>query len=387
MEVDSKIASRSWFCVLNNPQNLDCFKDLEPEQMVDTAIDMWCDDKPNRSCAVNFEIADTGTPHMHMVLENTSKSRFSAVQKLFPGIHIEATRGNKEQAEAYINKVGKFEEKNHTVLVSAKFKGEVKGKQGIRSDLYILQEMIEKGMTPNEIMDIDIEYRKYETIIRKAFFSKRSQDTPPKRDVKVIWHTGESGSGKSYSYVELCEEYGEDQVYLMTDYDVGGLDLYCGEPILFMDEFKGSIKFQILLNYLEGYKIQIHCRYANARALWNEVHITSIYPPDEVYTFMVDADKRERDKITQLMRRIKTIVYHYKEKGSYKQIAIPASEYKNYDHLRSLRYRIGNGFVPVKKSETPFKKPDPAPPTIKGLDTDKDGFITVNPDDVSLPFE
>lgn len=387
MEVDKKLASRSWFCVLNNPQNLDCFKDLTPDQMVDTAIEMWCEDKPNRSCAVNYEVADTGTPHMHMVLENTSKSRFSAVQKLFPGVHIEATRGNKEQAEAYINKIGKFEEKSHTVLIPAKFKGEVKGKQGARNDLHAIQDMIDKGMTPNEIMDIDIEYRKYETIIRKAFFAKRSQDTPPKRDVTVIWHTGESGSGKSYSYVELCEEYGEDQVYLMTDYDVGGLDLYCGEPILFMDEFKGSIKFQILLNYLEGYKIQIHCRYANARALWNEVHITSIYPPDEVYNFMVDADKRERDKITQLMRRIKTIVYHYKEKGAYKQITIPASEYKNYDHLRSLRYRIGDGFIPIKKSETPFEEPKPQPPAIKGLDTDKDGFITVNPDDVSLPFE
>lgn len=385
MNTDNKSAYRSWFCVLNNPGNLDCFKDLLPEQCVDKAIDIWCEGKPQRTCAVNYEVGDSGTPHMHMVLEDPAKTRFTALQKLFPGIHIEPTRGNKAQAADYINKVGKFEEKNHTVLVPAKFQGEIKAQQGARNDLQAIQQMIDQGMTPNEIMDMNIENRRYESIIRKAFFAKRSKEVPPKRDVNVIWHTGESGSGKSYTYVQLCEEYGEDQVYLMTDYDVGGLDLYCAEPYIVLDEFKGSLKFQIFLNYLEGYKIQIHCRYANARALWNEVHVTSIYPPDEVYNFMVEADKRDRDKITQLMRRINTIVYHYKDDdGNYKQISIPASEYKNYDHLKSLRYRIGDGFIPVEE-KTPFDK---APPTkIKGLETDKDGFITVNPDQITLPLE
>lgn len=385
LQVENKTAYRSWFCVLNNPEKLEDFTDLSPEQCVDKAIEMWCAGKPKRTCAVNYEIGDSGTPHMHMVLEDPAKARFTALQKLFSGIHIEPTRGNKEQASDYINKVGKFEEKNHTILVPAKFRGEIKAQQGVRSDLQAIQEMIDQGMTPNEIMDLNIENRKYESIIRKAFFAKRSKEVPPKRDVNVIWHTGESGSGKSYTYVQLCEEYGEDQVYLMTDYDVGGLDLYCAEPYIVLDEFKGSLKFQIFLNYLEGYKIQIHCRYANARALWNEVHVTSIYPPDEVYNFMVEPEKRDRDKITQLMRRINTIVYHYKDDdGSYKQISIPASEYKNYDHLKSLRYRIGAGFIPVEE-KTPF---DEATQTkIKGLETDKDGFIIVNPDQITLPLE
>ena len=62
-----------------------------------------------------------------------------------------------------------------------------------------------------------------------------------------------------------------------------------------MDEFKGNMRFQQLLNFLDGYRIQIHCRYANAYALWNEVHITSIYGPDEVYQFMIDNEGRDRD--------------------------------------------------------------------------------------------
>lgn len=373
MQDEKRTAYRSWFCVLNNPEKLDAFMALSPEQCVDKAIQLWCDGKPQRTCAVNYEVGDSGTPHMHMVLEDPAKARFTALQKLFPGIHIEPTRGNKKQAVDYINKVGAFEEKGHTVLVPAKFKGEIKATQGARNDLQAIEQMIEEGLTPNQIMDISINYRNYESLIRKTFFSKRSKDTPAKRDVTVYWHTGESGSGKSYTYVQLCEDHGEDQVYLMSDYDVGGLDLYCGEPILFMDEFKGSMKFQVLLNYLEGYKIQIHCRYANARALWNEVHITSIYPPDEVYTFMVEADRRDRDRLSQLLRRIHTIIYHYKDDdGSYKQIQIPASEYKDYEDLKARRYN-NDGFVPVE-GKTPFDEL-----------IQKNGFLKEDPDD-TLPF-
>lgn len=386
MSLDAKKkSSRSWFCVLNHPENQDEFKDLSPEQCVDTAIRIWCDGKPNRTCAVNYEMGDSGTPHMHMVLEDPAKSRFTALQKLFPGIHIEPTMGNKQQATDYINKIGQFQEKGHTVIIPAKFQGEIKAQQGARNDLDAIQCMVDEGMTPKEIMGSKIQFLKHEALIRKAFFEKRSQETPPKRDVKVIWHTGESGSGKSYTYVKLCEEYGEDSIYFMTDYSTGGLDLYCGEPILFMDEFKGSLKFQELLNYTEGYKIQIHCRYANARALWDTVHITSIFPPDEVYAFMVDMDKRERDKLSQLLRRIHTIIYHYRDAdGSYKQVEIPGNQYVDYEQLKSLRYKIGNGFIPVEesdKTEIPFKQE--SLPLVPG----PDDYMVVNPDEITLPLE
>lgn len=327
-------ASRSWFCVLNNPQNI--FGDISPDEMVNKAIEMWCKDKPARSCGVNYEIGDSGTPHMHMVLEDPAKTRFTAVQKLFNGIHIEPTRGNKEQALDYINKRGRFEEKNHTIVVPAVLHGEIKANKGSRKDLDIIKELIEQGKTPNEIMDISIHFRKHETLIRKEYFRKRTLNTPEERNVDVTWHVGESGSGKSYTYLSLCEKYGRENVYFMTDYESGGFDYYCGEPVLFMDEFKGNVRFGTLLNFLDKYKCQIHCRYANANALWTEVHITSIYGPEEVYKNMVDSSERYRDKVEQLIRRINTFVYHYKDNDEYKTFEIPSSEYKDYE---SLRYR------------------------------------------------
>jgi hypothetical protein len=346
----SKESSRSWFCVLNNPSNL-FGEDKTPDEMVEEAIEKWCEGKPQRTCAINYEIGDSGTPHMHMVLEDPAKSRFSALQKLFPTIHIERTKGNKEQAEDYINKRGRFVEKGHTVVVPAIYRGQIKAAQGLRNDLAIIEDLIEQGKKPEEIMDLSLHYRKQEPLIRKAYFRKRNKSTPPLRDVSVFWHVGDSGTGKSYSYKQLVDEHGEENVYIMTDYDNGGFDMYQGEPILFMDEFKGNMRFQQLLNYMDGYKIQIHCRYANASALWTEIHITSIYPPEEAYKFMVDKENQNRDNIKQLLRRINKIIYHYKENNNYMSFEMDSSDYENFEQLKIKARADENGFMKVDDNE------------------------------------
>ena len=102
--------------------------------------------------------------------------------------------------------------------------------------------------------------------------------------------------------VKLMEAEPES-VYLMNDYSGGGLDLYQGEKILFMDEFRGQVRYSTLLNMLDGYRTQVHCRYNNVYALWTEVHITSVLPPEMVYNRMVTENK-EVDTIQQLLRRL-----------------------------------------------------------------------------------
>jgi len=338
-------SSRSWFCVLNNPEKT--LGEHTPDELVNLALDMWCKDNPQRSAGINYEIGDNGTPHMHMVLEDPAKTRFSAVQKLFPGIHIEPTRGTKEDAENYIFKRGKFAEKEHTIVVPAVIRGEIKAKKGKRNDMRIIDEMIEQGKKPEEIMEMGIYYRQFEKHIRGQYFSKRVKETPSRREVKVFWHVGESGSGKSNSQLELYEKYGEDEVYLMTDYENGGFDSYMGEKVLFMDEFKGGMPFTKLLTYLDVYKTQIHCRYANAFALWTEVHITSVFPPEEAYHFMVEDDKKTRDKIDQLLRRLHSVVYHYVENGEFKTFTQSGADYINYDTLKTSARADKSGFTPV----------------------------------------
>ena len=91
--------------------------------------------------------------------------------------------------------------------------------------------------------------------------------------------------------MRLCKEYGDENVYLLNNYDKGGFDAYAGEPILFMDEFRGQMRFALFMNYLDGYQVQVPCRYTNGFALWDEVHIFTVMSPGMVYRTMVEENR------------------------------------------------------------------------------------------------
>lgn len=351
-DIKSSTASRSWFCVWNNPQQRAGMEHLSPEEIVEKAIAMWTDGKPARSCAINYEIGDSGKiPHLHMVLEDPAKTRFSAVCKLFPGIHCEVTKGSKEDAEAYIYKIGKFAEKNHTIVVQPVFHGDIKGRGGVPVNpqriLQDIEDMINNGMTPEQIMELSIMYREKESLIRNTYFAKRFKETPPLRDITVKYHVGGSGSGKSYTYVQYAQTYGSDRIYLASDQSENGMfDKYNGEPYLFIDELR-YMKYEILLQILQGYRSQMHARYANTYALWTQVDITSILPPEKLYEAIVPECRQADDGYAQLKRRINTIVYHYKENGVYRTFELPMSEYTDYPSLIEMVHGNKDKFVPV----------------------------------------
>lgn len=327
--MENDVVARSWFCVLPNPANHGF--EGEPEEIAEQMKEKWIADNPQRTCAVAFCVSAEGLPHCHAVFEDTKTMRFTAVQKIFPGMHIEVTKGNKEQAEEYINKRGKWQEKGESILYVSRH-GEIKGCQGQRRDFDIIDDLIQQGYTPNAILATSFSYRRFSGWIRDAYYQKRVEETPLKRDVTVYWHVGLSGSGKSYSYVLLSEQNGQDSVYFLNDYE-HGFDKYNGEPILFMDEFRGQLRYSFLLNILDSYRIQIPCRYTNGYALWKQVHITSILPPESVYEKMVQ-ENQQLDTIEQLRRRIDVVVYHYVKNGEYCSFEMPMSQYVNYETLR-----------------------------------------------------
>lgn len=354
--------SRSWFAVLAYPEKHG-YTGM-PEEIIERLKDEWVRDNPLRKGYWAYCISDKGMPHIHMVLEGSGSMRFSAVKKAYPkALHLEETKGNKKQVLSYIKKEPPFDEKGEQVICFTSH-GNIEGNKrfalsNINETLRTIENLIEDGMTPNQIMAEDIRLRKEEALIRKAYFAKRYRETPPKRDVQVIWHMGDSGSGKSFSYVNLCEKCGDDNVYLFTDYankGVGGFDGYCGEPVLFIDELKGnSLPFELLLTIMQGYRTQIHCRYANCYALWIEVHITSIYSPEDIYGDMVGVTEQAKDPIKQLLRRITKYLYHYQDKGEYKVYELKGEQYTGYQELKQLASGT-DGFVKVDENEVPFRK-------------------------------
>jgi len=352
--------SRSWFVVFNNPQ--DHGYTGKPEEILEQLMNEWITGSTTRTGAWVFCKSAQGLPHVHMVLEDAMPMRFSKIKKSYAlGSHFEATKGSKAQVENYINKQPPFDEKGESIICSI-VHGDIKGvdvsNKSQNAILAHIENLLDEGKTPNEIMSISIFYRKQESLIRKEFFARRHAETPPLRDVTLYWHVGDSGSGKSYTYVKLCEEYGDDKVFMMNDYQnngSGGLDTYCAEPILFMDEFRGgSFPYQVLLNMLEGYRVQIHCRYANAYSLWTTVHITSIYPPENAYKFMVEVENQKDDTVKQLLRRISYVVYHWKEGLEYKSFQMSGTEYKSYEQLKE---KANGGFIQLSMedmNEIPF---------------------------------
>lgn len=353
--------SRSWFAVFPYPER-NGYSGL-PEEIIEQLKKEWIGDNNRKKGYWAYCISKNGVPHIHMILENTGTMRFSAVKKAYPKAHLEPTKGNKKQVLAYIKKEPPFDEKGERVIVFTTF-GNIEGNKrfalsNTNDTFQTIEHLIEEGLTPTAIMAEDIRLRREESLIRKAYFAKRYRETPPQRDVKVVWHCGDSGTGKSYTYIKLCEQFGDDNVYFFSDYanrGVGGFDGYCGEPVLFMDELKSeSLPFELLLTITQGYRTQIHCRYANCFALWNEVHITSIFSPEDIYGEMVRKESQAKDTIKQLLRRISMYVYHYSDGEEYKTLELSGEKYKGYENLVAS-VTLLDGFYEIEDGENLFRQ-------------------------------
>lgn len=337
MSVD---VSKSWFAVLNNPAEHG-FSGT-PQEVCEQLRDEWVRDSTTRSGAWAYCVSAAGFHHVHMVLEDKVSMRFSAIKKSYAaGMHFEETKGTKQQAEDYIYKRYPFDEKGEQILHITKA-GSIRGHQGKRNDIERIGELLEDGKTPDEILREDFAYYRYQMMIRQAFYDKRRRDVPPIRDVKVHLIIGPPGSGKSYHYPRLCEQYGEDKVYIVTDYKNGGMDRYAAEPYLFLDEYKGQLPYATFLAITDHYKTQIHARYTNVWALWNEVFITSVLSPESLYRIMVPLELQTIDSIEQMLRRFNDITYCYKDGNAYKRYTIPMSDYRGMDVLRTDAMAFGD---------------------------------------------
>lgn len=344
--------SKSWFCVFNNPEEHGYTG--SPDEILEKLKNEWVSVSPTRTGAWTYCISAKGLHHVHMVLEDTKSMRFSAIKKSYAvGMHFEPTKGSKEQAEDYINKRGKYEEKGEMIVFTTRH-GEIKGFQGSRRDIEQIEELILSGFTPSQIFETNFQFLRYEKLIRNAFWEKKKKDASFFRDVKVYWHFGESGTGKSYSAIGLADKYGRDKLYMTKDYDTGFLDTYEAEPILFLDEFRDQLRYSTLLSLLDGYTVQIHCRYKNVLMLWNEVHVSSVQTPLEVYQNLVPYLKRETDTFEQLSRRINYIVYHWKDSTGFHECQISMNEFKSRSQIESIAENDGFIVVPPGGFDLPF---------------------------------
>ena len=302
------------------------------------------------------EIGESGTYHTHIFIMITKKKRWSAVQNAFPHAHIETeVRGTAQEVVAYIKKEGKKNaEKKETNLPDTFYEeGDlptffISNKRAEMIDQ--IHRMIEDGMTPDEIMAQHTIFVDYETVIRKSFIKKRFRQTPVERDVRVVYHVGEAGSGKTHVYTQLSKAF-PNEVYLASDM-LGNckslFDNYCCQKIVFVDEVKpAAMPYSFLLQILDKYRCEIHARYSNVFSVYDEIHISSVFPPELLYKNLNDVQDTTIDSLNQLLRRITTIVYHYKKENTYFTFELPGDQYRNYDDLKQKALGDRDGFLPA----------------------------------------
>ncbi len=100
------------------------------------------------------------------------------------------------------------------------------------------------------------------------------------RNLEVTYLNGLTGSGKSRF---VMETYGYPNVYRVQNYDSGAFDEYDGQDVVLFEEFRNGFKIEQMLNFLDGYPLQLPARYANKMAKFTKVFIATNWNLNEQY--------------------------------------------------------------------------------------------------------
>lgn len=230
--------------------------------------------------------------HWQIYLEHHEAIRFSTLKRLFPRGHLEARKGTKAQAVAYVTK----SETSQGVAIQ---KGEIRteDERGRRTDLERLRERILEGASARSLILEDPSALRYSKKLMELEELRNEQEwSRREREVTARYLWGPPGVGKTRM---LFERYGHGRVYRVTDYS-HPFDRYDGEPVLALDEFDGQVPFGLLLNLLDRYPLQLPARYANHWAAFTEVWVIANVPLERHYR---EVQKEEPERWKALLRR------------------------------------------------------------------------------------
>lgn len=262
------VQKRKWLLTINNPLEKGFSHDEIKIQLEKfKKLVYWC---------MSDETGEKGTFHTHVYICSSNGILFSTVQKRFAGAHIDIVNGTSAENRDYVFKIGKWAESekaetNH--LETHEEFGECPvEEQGKRTDIEILVEMIQGGMTNAQIMLENPRYANYldrMDRIRQTFLEEEHKDR--RRELEIVYIFGDTRSGKT-RYV--MDKYGYSNVYRVTDYE-HPFDGYKGQDVLVFEEFRSDLRIGAMLNYLDNYPCELPSRYNNKIAMYTKVYIIS----------------------------------------------------------------------------------------------------------------
>jgi len=231
------------------------------------------------------------TPHFQLYIEFNMGKRFANMKELFPTAHIEQRRGTKDQARKYCMK-------DDATRVSGPHEYGVFAEERERTDLTDIIELIHAGATDSEIKQLFPSqfFRYYKNIqfMRQQYLEEKFKNTF--RGLEVTYIHGSAGVGKTKF---VMEKYGYENVFRITNYERGMFDAYKGQDVIIFEEFRSSLKVEEMLNLLDGYPLQLPCRYNDKTACYTKVYLITNIAFDEQYKNI----QHEQPKTWQAFKR------------------------------------------------------------------------------------
>ena len=278
-------STRKYLLTINNPiDNGYSHERLRTILSEFSGVQYWC---------LCDEVGEQGTPHTHIYVVFKNCVMFETMHKRFYGVHIDQANGTNKENRDYVRKEGKWlDDVKHETNLSDTFEeyGELppdRTKQETQAER--IMQMIRDGKTDAEILEeYPTAYSKLAHIekSRQTLLAERCKNEWRKLNVTYLW--GDTAVGKTRS---VMDEYGYSQVYRVTDYS-HPFDSYKGQDVIVFEEFRSSLAISDMLNYLDGYPVELPSRYANKVACFTKVYIISNISLEQQYR-NIQADNPE----------------------------------------------------------------------------------------------
>lgn len=227
---------------------------------------------------------ETQRKHLQGYISFSETKTMSSVKKMFrkDSMHLEIPKGTSEQNRAYCIKEGNYIE---TGLIS---------KQGKRTDLEKIKDLIKEGKGMRDIIDIAPNFQAVR--MAEVYLKYAEQKRDWKTETTWIW--GKSGTGKTRLAIETL---GKD-AYVKNNNTGKWWDGYDADENVIIDEVDYETNYSLLKELSDRYPCRVETKGGSRQFLAKKLIITSLYNPADLYH-----NKPELGK--EMLRRIDNIIF------------------------------------------------------------------------------
>lgn len=174
--------------------------------------------------------------------------------------------------------------------------------QGFRSDLdSVCKTLVDGTKSLRTVMEErPALYCKYRNGFKDLAHLGTMKKSSAFREVKVVIHTGPTGTGKTRRAME-------NVTYKTEGYSMNWWCSYNADKKILIDDYSNDVKCVRMLHILDGYRLELPVKGGKTFANWDEVHITTNLRLNELHPNAKDAHRRS------FFRRVDMVVSDWPE--------------------------------------------------------------------------